>query len=81
MLIEVFSAAGRKHRAKDCLNLCPKCAETRLRGSVSSNNFQGLYPGPPFKEEGREGKREGGIRRNGVGRKKDKGEGEGREGG
>jgi hypothetical protein len=41
----------------------------------------GLYPGPPFQRGGREGKREGGIRRNGrkeMGRK-DEGEGEGRE--
>jgi hypothetical protein len=48
LLLEMFSAAGRKHRARDCLNLCPKCTETRLRASASSKNFPGLYPGPPF---------------------------------
>jgi hypothetical protein len=28
LLLEVFSAAGRKRRVRDCLNLCPKCTET-----------------------------------------------------
>jgi hypothetical protein len=73
LLLEVFSAAGKKHGARDCLNLCPKCTETRLRSSVSSKNFPGVISSDPrSKGEGREGKREGGIKRNerkGMGRK------------
>jgi hypothetical protein len=45
--------------------------------------FSGVIPRPPFQREGREGKREGGIRRNGrkewEGKMKGKGGGEGRE--
>jgi hypothetical protein len=58
-----FSAASRKHKARDCLNFCPKCTKTRLRAHVISNNFKG---------ERRKCKREGGIRMNrrkGMGRK------------
>jgi hypothetical protein len=55
LLLEMFSAAGRKHRATDCLNLCPKCTETRLRASASSKNFPGVIPPDPrFKGEGRQ---------------------------
>jgi hypothetical protein len=57
LLLEMFSVAGRRHRATDCLNLCPKCAETRLRASVSSKNFPWVVPRTPrFKGKGRKAK-------------------------
>jgi hypothetical protein len=85
LLLEVFSAAGRKHRARDCLNLCPKCTETRLRASVSSKNFPGLYPRTPVLK-GRGGKAKGRVGLEGMeGREwegmKDEGEGRGGKGG
>jgi hypothetical protein len=78
-----FSAASRKHKARHCLNFCPKCTKTRPRACQFKKLSGGYTPGPPFqrREEGRQ--REGGIRTNGrkgMGRK-DEGEGggEGRE--
>jgi hypothetical protein len=63
----MFSAAGTKHRARDCLNLCPKCTETRLRASARSKNFPEVIPPVPrFKGEGTQGrecKSEGGVER------------------
>jgi hypothetical protein len=82
LLLEVFSAAGRKYKARDCLNLCPKCTETRLRAFVSSKNFPGLYPDPRFK--GRGGKAKGRVGLEGIegreweGRRKMKGREEGK---
>jgi hypothetical protein len=77
-----FSAASRKHIARDCLNLYPKYTKTRLRASVSSKNFPGVIsPDPRFKgEEGRP-KGRGNIMngRKGMDRK-DEGEGRRRRG-
>jgi hypothetical protein len=68
-----FSVARTKHTATDCLNLCPKCTNTRQRVSVISKSFPGCIPRTPV-SNGKGGKttREGGIRMNGgkgMGRK------------
>jgi hypothetical protein len=70
LLLDMLSAAGREHRARDCLNMCPKCTETRLRASVSSKNFPRFIPRTPIlKGRGGKAKREGGIGRKGMGKK------------
>jgi hypothetical protein len=81
-----FTVRQARNRARDCLNLRPKCIKTPLRASVSSTNFPGVIPPDPrLKGEGRKGKREGGTRRKeGMRRKgriEDGREGKGRRGG
>jgi hypothetical protein len=39
--------------------MCIKCAKTRLRVSVISKNFPGLYPGLPLKRGETPGREEG----------------------
>jgi hypothetical protein len=72
--------------------LCPKCAKTRLRASVTLKFFSGGYtPGPPLKwrgywkegkgREGRDGKRRDGKREGREGRDDTERKGGGRKGG
>jgi hypothetical protein len=47
--------------------LCQKCTETRLHASVNSKNFPRVIPPDPcLKREGRKGRREGWIGKNGT---------------
>jgi hypothetical protein len=69
---QIFSWAFHPMAINCPYYLCPKSIKIRLRASASSKSFPRLYPNPSFKAEGKEGKREGGIRwngRKGMGRK------------
>jgi hypothetical protein len=76
LLLEVLSAAVRKHKARDCLNLCPKCSDTYVHLSVQKM-FWGYTPDLHFKGDMRQGKKVG---LEGWKWKGNKDEGEGKEG-
>jgi hypothetical protein len=63
--------------------MCPKCTETRLRASVTSKHFPGLYARTPVLK-GREEKAKGRVRLEGMERREWEGKkmkGRGRKGG